>query len=502
MSSILQTPELAIGIGVGAAAGAAFEPKVEVPKQQAWAANPVRLPDLGLIAELVAGGKVSLDSAHNMANRLGFDNGTLDSVIWLSQNRLDFAAMLRLWRLTALPGHGTDADLAALVDETLAHERLDWGYRQYLLALKTAELPGIGDIAMGVVRSALPAPAYVPVPAPTTGLSVPRFPQVNIDPEQLAAALGYSPDMLQLMIARSGLSLAPGLAATALFRGEINDADYLLAIAEGDLRTEWAETLKNASRLIPTPGEFMENALRGWRTKAEGETGAALHGMTPDNADVLWQNKRRPLAVSNITKALARGGTFNPEAGEIQDPYSASVHQADLGPEWYDLAEHLKYTYPSAFVLRALAQAGDLGNTAAVEQILLEIGWKPDLAAKVATSWTGGATVADPHVTKAQAREWTTAQTSYINGEADAAEVQPTFAALGIPTAAQSEVLASWDRTRALQRKQLTPAQLKKVYRNADTNPATGAAWTLDEVVARLVGMGYSYNDALTFLEE
>lgn len=59
-----------------------------------------------------------------------------------------------------------------------------------------------------------------------------------------------------------------------------------------------------------------------------------------------------------------------------------------------------------------------------------------------------------------------------------------------------------WDVERELVRKQLTPAQLKKAYKGADTNPATGAPWTLDEAIARLVGMGYSHNDAVTFLEE
>ena len=33
-----------------------------------------------------------------MAARLGYSTGTLDSITWLAQNRLDFPTMLRLWR--------------------------------------------------------------------------------------------------------------------------------------------------------------------------------------------------------------------------------------------------------------------------------------------------------------------------------------------------------------------------------------------------------------------
>ena len=502
MTAIGSTPGLIIGVGVGAAASAALEPAIEVPKQEAWAAAPNRLPDVGLIARLVAAGEVSQASGRSMAARLGFGGATFDAITYLAQTRPEWPELLALWRRFTLPDPNLGSFPVSLVDAGLAHAGLDWDYAAWLKALRYAELPGIGDVAYGVVRGILPAPSWVPVAPPTSGTSVPRFPQVDIDPVQLAAALGFDENMLRLMVGRSGLSLAPGLAATALFRGEINHADYLLAIAEGDLRTEWADTLLAASRLVPTPGEFMELALRGWMDVPTAEAGAGLHGMTPAHADLLYKLRRRPLTVANITKALARGGTFNPQQGEIQDPYSASVHQADLGPEWYDLAEHLKYSYPSAFVLRALAQAGDLGGTAEVEQILLEIGWKPDLAAKVATSWTGGAAVVDPHVTKAQTQLWTTLHRSYLADEADDATATAALGKVGVAAGAIPTVLSLWQEERSLVRKQLTPAQIKKAYKNADTNPATGAAWTFSEAQARLVGMGYSVNDATTFLEE
>lgn len=502
MSSIGSTPSLVVGIAAGAAASAALEPALEIPKQEAWAGAANRLPDVGLIAKLVAAGEVLQQDGRDMAKRLGFGNAAFDSLTYLAQTRPDWPELLAMWRRFSLGDLGPGAFPDSLVDAGLAHTGLDWDYTPYLKALKTAELVGLGDVAVGIVRGALPAPSWVPVPPPTSGLSVPRFPQVNLDPVALANALGFSEEMLHLMVARSGLSLAPGLAAVANFRGVINDNDFLLAIAEGDLRTEWADALLAASRLIPTPGEFMEHALRGWSTQAEGEAGAALHGMSKPHADLLYEVKRRPLSVPNITKALARGGVFDTSNAPKPDPYDAAVHEADLGPEWYDLAKSLKYSYPSAFVLRALAQAGDLGNAAAVEQILLEIGWKPDLATKVAASWAGGGAVADPHITKAQTQLWTTLHRSYVAGETDTATATQMLGRAGISAAAVPAVLALWDDEASLVRKQLTPAQLKKAYKAGDVNPATGAAWTLDDAIARLIAMGYSHNDALTFLDE
>ena len=147
MSSIFSVPELAVGVGLSEAASAAFEPKVEVPKQTAWLNNPQRLPDVGLIAALVAGGKVTMADAQNMAARLGFDGGVLNSLTWLAQNRLDFALMLRLWRRFGAFDAGADATLGKLVDETLAHEQLDWNYQPWLRALPYASCQGAAWMA-------------------------------------------------------------------------------------------------------------------------------------------------------------------------------------------------------------------------------------------------------------------------------------------------------------------------------------------------------------------
>lgn len=518
------TAGLIVGVGVGAAAGAALEPAVEIERQAAWQGGAVKLPDVGLIAALVAGGKVTQTDGRHMANRLGFSNGTFDSVTWLAQNRLDFPALLRMWRLAAVNPSFDEATLSALLDRTLAHEQLDWDYRPALRALRTAELPGIGDIAFAVVRGILPSPAYVPVAPGTGGKYVKAFPQLNIDPEKLAAALGYDPQMLELLVGRSGLSMAPVMAANALFRTTarlelanlpaitgigpldltpvMDSQDYLLAIGQGDLRTNYAAAVRSTARQVLTAGEYAELQLRGWIDEAQRRALAKQHGMSEGDSDLQFRLHRRPLNVHAITQALAKGATFNPEPGELTDPYEASVHQANLGPEWYSLAIANKYVVPSAFVIRALLKDGVF--TAAEGTTLLEhSGWSPDIAGKVATHYAANTTAAaDPHVTKAQTTAWTKAQSSYIAQEATATDVAPIFATLGIPAAAQTEITHIWDEVRALRRKQLTPAQVKKAWVDLIPNPATGQPWTQAEAHAALVARGYSDADATVFLAE
>lgn len=482
------------GVAVGGAATVALEPAFEIPRQDAWSRNANKILDVDLLARLVAQGGVDLTAAANEASRQGYAADKLDALVYLAQTVPGIAEAMHLWRL----GFISDD----LMGHVLVKEGLDQRYTAAILQTKTEEQIGLGDIAYAVVRGILPSPSYVPVPPPTSGTKVPRFPQVDVDPELLAAKIGYSPEALQVMVGRSGLSMAPVMAAQANFRQIIADDDYLMAIAEGDLRTEWADAVKEVSRAIPTPGEFAEGWLRGWIDQPTAEAGAALHGMTPANLDFLHDIKGRPVTFHEITTGLARGGTYPSTYADIPDPYRKAIQEADIRPEWASLHYANRYLYPSAFVLRTLAQAGDLGTQADVEQILLEIGWKPELATKVSTAWVGGTAAADKHVAKAQTSLWGTTHKSYVGYEISQPTAASALTAAGVPAASQPAVFAVWDEERSLIRKQLTAAQIKKAYSTSTTNPATGQPWTQADAIARLLELGYDQADAETFLAE
>jgi hypothetical protein len=223
--------------------------------------------------------------------------------------------------------------------------------------------------------------------------------------------------------------------------------------------------------------------------------------MTPEHATMIYQNQGRPMAVRQITQALARGGVFKPEPGEIKDPFDAAIVEGNLKPAYYDLAKALRYTYPSAFVLRSLVQSGAI-TQAKGEEVLLFEGWEPGFAKLVSEAWAGGSGAdADAHVGKAQTQLWTTLHRSYIAGESTKTAARPVLASLGLTTAAQDQVLALWDAERALVRKQLTPAQIKKAYVKGIKNQATGLTWTRDDALAALIERGYATTEANEFLD-
>lgn len=468
MANIFSTPELALGIAVGGAAGAAFEPKLEIPKQSAWANNPQRLPDVGLIAALVAGGKVTMESGENMAARLGFDKGPFHSLTWLAQDRLNFPLMLRMWRLAAVNPNFDEAELSRLLDETLAHEQLDWDYHPYLRHLRHAELPGLGDIAYGVVRGILPAPSWVPVAPPTSGDLVPRFPQVNIDPLDLAHALGFNEDMLKVMVGRSGLSMAPIMAANALFRSNAAKAiaglpdvpgvapfgrepyvgpnDYLLAIAEGDLRTEWADAVKETARQILTAGQYAELELRGYIDKPTRRALTHQHGMSDFDSDLLYDVQGRGMSLHAAFIAHRRGGVFKGPTDDIPDWALWQLQRGNLRPEVFNLEWAQRHTLPSPFVIRGLLTDEAITEDRGKELYLWE-GWPDDLAASVAKHYADKARSAavNPYVKKAQSSLFTEAHKAYVKVGLSQAQVEPALVALAVPPADQTEVFHLWD---------------------------------------------------------
>jgi hypothetical protein len=266
--------------------------------------------------------------------------------------------------------------------------------------------------------------------------------------------------------------------------------------------------------------------------------GTALHGMSQANTDIEFQIHRRPLTVRQITQAQAWGGTFQPEPGELQDPYAASVHQANLGPEWYDLAESLKHTYSVPFWWRSMVEAGALSATEATT-ILLRLGNPPEFAAAAVSHFAAGQAAASKQLTKAeladeyaggyitQADYQTALQAlgytgtvlqlelelgaarqakryrdsvveaihkAYLEHEIDDSAAISQLATVSVTGAQATRLLTLWQLERQYTRTRLTEAQVVKAYGKSLLTQA--------DALARLADFGLSPADAATRLAE
>lgn len=487
------TGGLAIGEGLGGAIADTVTPRLQNFKNTQWAAHtdvPLRP---GEAAEVAAENYDTYGDMATEATFSGYDAARFQHLYDITVTAPGMGELLTMLRRgTINPGNFTHG---------LRKARLEPMWDSGLTDLANVYI-GLGDIATAIVRGAVPAPSWVPVAPPTHTDNVPRFPVTNIDPIALAAKLGYSEDMLRIMTARSGLSLAPILATQAFFRGALTQNDWLLAIAEGDLRTEWAETLKAAARAIPSNLDFTEGHLRGWITQQQMYAGTARHGTSQADTDLMFQVRRRPLSPHQIKQAEARGGVFDASQAPFADPYTASVHEANLGPEWYDLAIHLAGSYPSLFITNRLVTQGTI-SAATGKDWLTKSGLADEVVTAMDASWTGGgASGADPHVAKAETQLWGTTHTAYKAAEIGKTTAQQNLTTLGIPQAAQTQIFTYWDAERATVRHQLSVAQLQKAEASGLKNPVTGQPFTNADVVAALADRGYSQNDATVLAAE
>lgn len=496
MSSLLAeiglSEQLILSYIIGIAGAPAVYPYVRSLENIAWSSHAVMPPDAKTLAAGVAQGQVDPGQAASWAAETGFGSDQFNALIDIANVGPGTAYAFELWRRGVIDEAGFRRAIKRL---GLEQEWID-----DLVAVKQTILTP-EQLAVMIQRTVVANPGILPNQPSTSGSNVPPMPQVNIDPVVEAAGMGISEERLAAMARIIGLPASPDLAARMHFRGIITEGAYNQAILEGNTRGEWAPFLLDGFRQIPTAEQFVEAHLRGWISAPEMYAGTALHGMSQPDTDLEFQVHRRPLTPHQIKQAIARGASFNPAAGEIQNPYSAAAHQSSLGPEWYELYAALAPSYPSLFITNRLVTGGTITAPTGADW-LRKAGNADEVVTAMEQSWAGGTTAAaDPHVSKARTTAWSKAQASYIAEESTAADVQPIFQLLGVPAAAQTEVIGLWDAIRALTRKQLTPAQVKKAWAEGAINPATGQPWTQQEAIDALLARGYDQADATTLLE-
>ena len=477
----------------GTAGSHALSPLGVAIGQEAWKLEPIRVPEALLLAAGVAQGQIDPKTAAAWATATGFGQTVFDAMVNIANTGPPLGQALDLLRRdkwtedqyhTALRRQGIEPTWFDGLT-SLQHDRLDLG------AIATAVHRGIMDDAGLLVTT-----------VPTGPQNIPRVKVSTLDTLAEFKAQGIDPERARVLVADTGLPLSLGEMLQLYNRGEVTATDVKMSVAESNVRNEYMDAALKLARRLLTPHEYAEAELRGVLTPGEAQAGANLSGLNDADYATLFAILGRPLNVHEITTGIARGGDYGGDYTDVPaGVYRDAIRRSAIRPEYADIAYHNRYTYPSAFVLRSLASAGDLGNTAAVQQTLEEIGWKPSFASQVATAWTSGAS-GDSHVGKAQTQLWGTTHKSYVGREVSDATATTALEAAGVAAASVPAVLQLWQAERDLIRKSLTATQIRKAVSNGVTNPATGAAWTTADALARLLELGYDHDDATTFLEE
>ena len=490
---LVLSEQLLLSYAIGIAGGPALQPFVRTLVNDAWSSHPVLPPPPPLLAVGVAQGQIPHDQAAGWAAQTGLGTSQFDALVAAANVGMPLGQAFQSYRRGDLTQTQFETQLHRLGIEqawwpmldNLAHDRLD-----------------LGAIATAVHRGIMQDAGLLVTPVPTGPTNVPRIPVSPLDTLAEFAAQGIDAERARVLVADTGLPLSLGEMLQLYNRNVVTATDVKVSIAESNVRNEYMDVALALARRLLTPHEYAEAELRGVLDTQTAQAGAGLSGLDANDYATLFAILGRPLNVHEITTGLARGGTYGGDYTAVPaGPYRDAIRRSAIRPEYADLAYHNRFTYPSAFVLRSLAQAGDLGDTAAVQQTLEEIGWKPSFAQQVATAWTGGGT-GDPHVAKAQTQLWTTTHRSYIAHEVSDATATTALETAGVAAASAPAVLTIWQAERDLVRKSLSAAQVKKAYTTQTVNPATGAAWTLQDAITRLLELGYDQADAQVLLEE
>lgn len=516
MAGVLgSTPGIIVGVGVGAAASAALEPAIEIPRQEAWKRNPNRLLDVGTLARLYAQGGVALDAVHTAGEREGYSSDKLDALIYLAQTPPGEAELMFLWRLGYIDETTWRAGMVKL------GRRPDWIDQQ----ARTFSVPlSAADVAMAIQQGHLPDPGILPgIGAETifpAGYTEPPSPdggppstvpltQIDLDPIAMARAYGVNVDQLKVMANLAGLPPGPHDLLQLWNRNEIDEPSVDAGIREGHMKTKWAEAFKRMRWAVLTPQEYASARLRDWITADESYAGGALTGHTKEQMDLMFLNRGRPASPTQMWRGWARGVTGPRGVPVAYEDHAKAIAISDIRPEYAEMLWEIRFNYPSLYQLGRIVQSGAITPETAAEWAKYNL-YAPAVVEALTGYWQtiypGGAGTAaakpDAHVTKAETQLWTTTHRSYIAQEAGDSDAKERFTLLGIPDQAQTEILSLWQSERALIRKQLTPAQIRKAVDGKVTNPQTGQPWTLADATAALLERGYTQADAEVFLAE
>lgn len=468
----------------GVAVAPTLAPAVELVRQEAWQTAVShntglggRALDAGEVAGIVAEDVEREPWGVDEAAKTGINADRFAALLGEALNAPGLGTLFESWRR----GDITDTDFR----HGLRKAKLEPRWDKPLMALKSARLSP-QEVALGIVRSVIKDPGLLVKTLDTSGSNVPQYEPLTVDPLAEAAAEGFDAERLRGLVGSIGLPMSAQQAASAYFRGIITEGAFNQAILEGDTRPEWASFILEQARHILTPHEYAELHLRGWIDEHEMREGAAKVGMTEQDADRVFLNLGRPLNVHQIATGLARGGTFGGGYETIPEPYQTAIRQSAIRPEWAALDYANRYTYPSAFVIRALVSGGDW-TEAQGRDILEKVGWEPSLAALTAQKWASSsgsaakeATAAD-HLSLFESGKQTEAQTlAALEGLGyPRDEAQLKMDVVSSRRVVTEVGKATTDLRKAFLREEVTPDVVREVLAGLGI-----AAWAVDAMLA------------------
>jgi len=454
----------AVGVGVGGGIATVIEPILRELANEGWAKYQTMPLQAVEAAQVVASGERELSWGITEAQNMGVDADRFQALVDM---------------VDAAPDLGTLFDLLhrGLIGEADFRE----GARKGMIEEKW--LTPLVQLAQRILSPAEAANAW------QQGF------MTEAESEAEAELSGVSPDRSAIQRELAGDPPAPMDSLGMLRREIIDEARFRQIVREGRVKTKYTDDLLALRWHVLNGRDVAGLWLRGWLTEAQAKQLGALDGWGPEEMERLYQNRGRPATTRQVHIGYARGADL-PGAANEEQAIRTAVKQSNIRTEYADLLYAQRFTYPSAFVIRALAQDGTF-SPELTESILVESGWKPEWATLAAEKWGGGA-AAGPSTKwadRARSRLFTVAHNEYLDDSIDSGQADAILAQVGATAAERPQIIALWDAERGISRLELTPAQIRKAYKKGLPG------YSEPEALAELEERGMSPEDADTFLQ-
>lgn len=471
------------GYAIGGALLPTLEPLTQDIANKAWESHTVKPLAAAVAAEASVRGFMDDTDAQAEAARTGFSDDRYDTLKLIHGQTPPIETLATLRRRDLIsPGEFAEgiAQLGYLPQ---------W---RGLLRNLTNVLPSVTDMVRFAVRE-----VYDPAARSALDLDA-ELPGAFV---QDAGNVGLSPERAGQFWAAHWELPSYEQGAQMLFRTNLGAAGFSGLLKALDYAPTWRAKLEEIARPIPPLSDMIRFAVRDVYTPSTVNTfgldedfpdvfaqQAALHGMEPPYPQqywmahwrlpsaqqgyrMLWRDELTPQQLNVLLKALDYPPFFREKLANI----------AHLVPGRIDLKRMLRHDILNRQEVKAGYQR--LGYSVADAEHLTAIAEAELTASTTSQVWA----------TRARSRLFTVTHNEFVDGSIDEARVQELLATIGVPVAERAIVLTQWRAELAVNRLELTPAQIRKALERTLYDAPTA--------VSELMERGMTLDDAKTFLK-
>lgn len=450
-----------VGYALGTAAGPSLEPFVQDLANEAWALNTVLPLKSEDAAQLVAEGKRERSWGAAEAELTGISGDRFDALV----DMIDTApGLAQLW--------------AALRRGLISRAEFERGARD--VAIHPDWIPALVALADVILSPAEAANAWQQGFMDTA------------EAQAEAERSGVNPARSAIQRELAGLPPGPMDGLAMLRRNIIDEPTYRQLVREGHTKTKYTDALLALKQQVLSARDAAELWLRGWIPESQAKAIGALTGYDADAMDMLYLNRGRPATTRQVWLGLRHGAKRGAPAPGIDPDYLTAIRNSNVRDEYANLLWAQRFTYPSLFQLDRLVKAGALTVARGLEILHFQGYDQQDIDAFRDYWQAPAATASLKWADRARGRLFTVAHNEYQDESIDEAKARDMLALVGAGAPEQDAILKLWDAELSINRLELSPAQIRKVWKKG--------LYTDAEAIAELVERHLTPEDADKFL--